>query len=63
MKKKEALDDLDLYIDPKPMTKEEEIALSLFIRKLKEQRIIKGKGAVGRKSKLLRVNKVGASRK
>lgn len=37
MRKKDALDDLELYIDPKPLTKEEEIALSLFIKKLKEK--------------------------
>ena len=37
MKKKEILDDLEIYIDPKPLTKKEELALSLFIRKLKEK--------------------------
>lgn len=38
MKKKEILDDLEIYIDPKPLTKEEEIALSLFIRQLKAKK-------------------------
>lgn len=38
MKKKEISDDLEIYIDPKPLTKEEEIALSLFIRQLKEKK-------------------------
>lgn len=38
MKKKEILDDLEIYVDPKPLTKEESIALSLFIRRLKEKK-------------------------
>lgn len=38
MKKKEILDDLEIYIDPKPLTKEEELALSLFIRQLKAKK-------------------------
>ncbi len=37
MKKKDALDDLELHIDPTPLTKEEEIELSKFIRQLKEK--------------------------
>ena len=39
MKKKEILDDLELLVDPKPLTKEEEIGLSLFIRQLKEKTV------------------------
>lgn len=39
MKKKEILDDLEIYIDPKPLTKEEELALSKFIRQLKSKKI------------------------
>ena len=35
MKKKDPLEDLELYIDPKPLTKEEQVNLSVFIRKLK----------------------------
>lgn len=35
MKKRDALDDLEIYIDPTPLSKEEEIGLSEFIRKLK----------------------------
>jgi hypothetical protein len=35
MKKKEILDDLEIYVDPKPLTKDEELALSLFIKQLK----------------------------
>ncbi len=35
MKKKDILDDLEIFVDPKPLTKEEELALSLFIRQLK----------------------------
>jgi hypothetical protein len=38
MKKKEILDDLELYVDPTPLTKEEEVGLSLFIRQLKEKK-------------------------
>ena len=38
MKKKEILDDLEIYVDPKPLTKEEELGLSLFIRQLKGQK-------------------------
>lgn len=38
MKKKEILDDLEIYIDPKPLTKDEELALSLFIRQLKSKK-------------------------
>jgi len=37
MKKKEILDDLEIHVDPKPLTKDEELALSLFIRQLKEK--------------------------
>jgi cytochrome c peroxidase len=37
MKKKEILDDLEIYLDPKPLTKEEELGLSLFIRKIKNK--------------------------
>lgn len=39
MKKKEILDDLELYVDPTPLTKEEEVGLSLFIKQLKEKRV------------------------
>ena len=38
MKKKEILDDLEIYVDPKPLTKDEELGLSLFIRQLKERK-------------------------
>lgn len=38
MKKKEILDDLEIYIDPKPLTKDEELGLSLFIRQLKAKK-------------------------
>lgn len=38
MKKKEILDDLEIHVDPKPLTKEEELALSLFIRQLKKKK-------------------------
>ena len=43
MKKKEILDDLELYVDPTPLTKEEEVGLSLFIRQLKEKKDEKSK--------------------
>jgi hypothetical protein len=36
MKKKEILDDLEIHLDPKPLTKEEALGLSLFIRQLKK---------------------------
>ncbi len=38
MKKKEILDDLEIYVDPTPLTKDEQLALSLFIRQLKEKK-------------------------
>ena len=38
MKKKEILDDLEIYVDPKPLTKDEELALSLFIKQLKAKK-------------------------
>ena len=38
MKKKEILDDLEIYVDPKPLTKDEELELSLFIRQLKAKK-------------------------
>ena len=41
MKKKEILDDLEIQIDPKPLTKAEEIALSVFIKKLKEKKTLR----------------------
>jgi hypothetical protein len=55
MRKKDALDDLELYIDPKPLTKEEEIALSLFIKKLKDkaQRLTVANGSMRRTRLLL----------
>lgn len=37
MKKRDSLDDLELHIDPTPLTKEEELELSKFIRQLKEK--------------------------
>ncbi|WP_395617886.1 hypothetical protein [Aquirufa sp.] len=37
MKKKEILNDLELYVDPTPLTKDEEVGLSFFIRQLKEK--------------------------
>lgn len=43
MKKKVILDDLELYVDPTPLTKEEEVGLSLFIRQLKEKKDEKSK--------------------
>lgn len=39
MKKKEILDDLELFVDPTPLSKEEEAELALFIRKLKEKSV------------------------
>jgi hypothetical protein len=41
MKKKEILDDLEIYVDPKPLTKDEELGLSLFIRQLKEKKALR----------------------
>lgn len=38
MKKKDILDDLEIYVDPKPLTKEEQQALSEFIKKLKNKK-------------------------
>jgi hypothetical protein len=38
MKKKEILDDLEIHIDPKPLTKEEELGLSIFIKQLKKKK-------------------------
>jgi hypothetical protein len=38
MKRKEILDDLEIYVDPKPLTREEELALSLFIKQLKSKK-------------------------
>ena len=38
MKKKEILDDLEIYCDPKPLTKDEELVLSLFIKQLKAEK-------------------------
>lgn len=38
MKKKEILGDLEIYVDPKPLTKAEELGLSLFIKQLKGQK-------------------------
>lgn len=38
MKKREILDDLEIYVDPKPLSKEEALALSLFIKQLKEKK-------------------------
>lgn len=38
MKKQGILDDLEILVDPKPLTKDEELALSLFIRKLKAEK-------------------------
>ena len=40
MKKKEILDDLEIHLDPKPLTKEEELGLSLFIRQLKKRKAL-----------------------
>jgi hypothetical protein len=37
MKQKKKLDDLEIFVDPKPLTKEEEIALSKFIKELKSK--------------------------
>ena len=37
MKRKDPLDDLELYLDPTPLTKAEEKALSDFIKKLKDK--------------------------
>ena len=44
MKKKEALEDLEIYVDPKPLTKEEELGLSAFIRKLKGEKARRSAG-------------------
>jgi hypothetical protein len=38
MKKKEIANDLELYIDPRPLTKDEKVALCLFIKQLKENK-------------------------
>ena len=35
MKKTEAIKDLEIYIDPKPLSNEEAIELSIFIKQLK----------------------------
>ena len=43
MRKRDALDDLELHIDPTPLTKEEQIGLSEFIRKIKAGQIVKTK--------------------
>jgi hypothetical protein len=56
MKKKEILEDLEIYVDPKPLTEEEGIALSLFIRQLKAkkaQRATRAKQTVSKKSRIL----------
>ena len=56
MKKKEILEDLEIYVDPKPLTEDESIALSLFIRQLKSkkaQRPTLAKQTVWQTSKLL----------
>ena len=37
MKQKKKLDDLEVFVDPKPLTKEETIALSNFIKELKSK--------------------------
>ena len=56
MKKKENINDLEIYIDPKPLTKEEEKALSLFIRQLKEKK--KGHRSAGKQNLRRRVAKI-----
>ena len=38
MKNKEILEDLELFVDPKPLTKEEQVGLSSFIRDLKKKK-------------------------
>lgn len=38
MKKKEILEDLEIHLDPKPLTKEEELGLSVFIKQLKKKK-------------------------
>jgi hypothetical protein len=38
MKKKEILEDLEIYVDPTPLTKDEQLSLSIFIRQLKEKK-------------------------
>ncbi|MBI4945948.1 MAG: hypothetical protein HY840_06060 [Bacteroidetes bacterium] len=37
MKKKKTTDDLEIFVDPKPLTKIEELALSRFIKELKSK--------------------------
>ena len=37
MKQKKKSDDLEIFVDPKPLTKEEAIALSNFIKELKSK--------------------------
>ena len=37
MKKKSKLDDLEIFVDPKPLTKKEELELSKFIKELKSK--------------------------
>jgi len=56
MKKKEILEDLEIYVDPKPLTEEEGIALSLFIRQLKAKKVqqaTRAKQTVSKKSRIL----------
>jgi hypothetical protein len=36
--KKKIIDDLEIYVDPKPITKEEALALSLFIQSHKKKK-------------------------
>lgn len=47
-RKKDLLDDVDLYVDPRRMTKEEELAISKFIQEHKKK---KQRSAVSSKNK------------
>jgi hypothetical protein len=39
----EHLDDVDVYVDPRPMTKEEEEMISKYIQEQKRKNLLKGK--------------------
>ncbi|MDQ3111222.1 MAG: hypothetical protein M3R17_15140 [Bacteroidota bacterium] len=49
-RKKELLDDIDLFVDPRPMTKEDESAISDFIKKHKVQKSGNAKVSKGKRA-------------
>ncbi|MEI6021652.1 MAG: hypothetical protein WCR21_11035 [Bacteroidota bacterium] len=55
MKKKEIIADLEIYLDPKPLTKEEELGLSLFIRKLKIKAAERPKAGKQKRAKVVQL--------